>query len=130
MKKSHIHFLILEALLTDGGVPRLPSYVGIRAPIAATVPIPYTKALSVDGTRRFQFVGGSSAKSWEIAVAGNDGAVCYGRTGSKGQTNTKSFGDDADANKHADKLIEGRIPATATFLSQLICSIAKRKHAC
>ena len=55
--------------------------------------------------RHFHFVGGGSDKFWEIEIVGTDVIVRYGRTGSKGQTNTKSFADDAAAKKHADKLI-------------------------
>jgi len=57
------------------------------------------------GKRRFQFADGSSDKFWEIEVAGAEVTVRYGRTGTNGQTNTKTFPDEAAAAKHADKLI-------------------------
>ena len=47
--------------------------------------------------RRFEFVEGSSDKFWTVAVNGTDVVVNYGRNGSAGQTNTKSFGDAAAA---------------------------------
>jgi predicted DNA-binding WGR domain protein len=55
--------------------------------------------------RRFTYVGGGSDKFWSIAVNGTDVVVNFGRNGTAGQTNTKSFGDAAAAQKHADKLI-------------------------
>ncbi len=56
-------------------------------------------------TRRFEFVGGTSAKFWEVAVSGGDVTVRYGRLGTQGQSQTKTFGDPAAAQRHADKLI-------------------------
>ena len=56
-------------------------------------------------SRRFEFVGGSSAKFWEITRAGRDVTVRYGRISSAGQTVTKTLTDDAAAVRHADKLI-------------------------
>lgn len=56
-------------------------------------------------SRRFEFVGGSSAKFWEISVAGREVTVRYGRIGTAGQSLTKSLIDDAAATRHADKLI-------------------------
>ena len=56
-------------------------------------------------TRRFEFVGGNSAKFWEVTVVGKDVTVRYGRLGTSGQAQAKSFNDDARAQKHADTLI-------------------------
>jgi DNA ligase-1 len=102
--------------LTDRGVPRFPSYVGVRADApSAKVAVPAkpkaaaasTTAItpSKAGKRRFEFADGSSDKFWEIEVAGAEVTVRYGRTGADGQTKTKTFADDAAAAKHADKLI-------------------------
>ena len=55
--------------------------------------------------RRFEFVGGTSAKFWEVQVSGQNVTVRYGRLGTEGQTQTKSFGDAEAAQKHAEKLI-------------------------
>lgn len=55
--------------------------------------------------RRFEFVGGSSAKFWEITVQGSIVTVSFGRLGTAGTAQTKSFGDSAAANGHAEKLI-------------------------
>ena len=56
--------------------------------------------------RRFELVEGSSDKFWEIKIAGTEVTVCYGRRGTNGQTNAKTFADEAAAKKHADKLVE------------------------
>lgn len=101
--------------LTDRGVPRFPSYIGIRsdAPVAPvpppTVPASNQGAIPMaesSGKRRFEFVEGSSDKFWEIEIAGTDVTVTFGRRGTNGQTKTKSFPYEAAAKKHADKLIE------------------------
>ena len=61
---------------------------------------------SASSSKRFELIGGGSDKFWEIEVRGKDVTVRYGRRGSSGQTNTKTFPEDAAAQKHADKLIQ------------------------
>ncbi len=99
--------------LSDGGVPRFPAYVGVRqfpagAPIAKAAPVS-TAPRSRIGTRHFTFVEGSSSKFWEITNSGLEVTVRYGRTGTQGQSNTKSFPDETAASKHADKLCAEKI---------------------
>lgn len=60
-------------------------------------------------TRRFKFSKGSSNKFWEISTSGTDVTVCFGRIGTQGQSQTKSFPDDAAASKHAEKLISQKL---------------------
>ena len=100
--------------LSDAGVPRFPSYIGVRADVkqspakGAKAATPKTAAASKPApaaARRFEFADGGSHKSWEIAVAGAEVTVRYGRIGAQGQTSTKTFADAATAAKHADKLI-------------------------
>ena len=59
-------------------------------------------------TRYFEFVGGNSRKFWEITVAGSDVTVRFGRIGTDGQSQTKSFDDEAAAARHAEKLIAAK----------------------
>ena len=59
--------------------------------------------------RRFEFVGGSSAKFWEVTVAQATVTVCFGKLNTAGQTQTKSFSDAAAAQQHADKLAEQKL---------------------
>ncbi|MFO1042898.1 MAG: DNA ligase [Planctomycetaceae bacterium] len=115
--------------LSDGGVPRFPSFVGLRkdepivvvqstpapkkaATTKATSPAPKTVAATPSGsasgstTRYFEFQDEKSAKFWEISINDTDVTVRYGRIGTQGQTQVKSFPDTASANKHATKLID------------------------
>jgi predicted DNA-binding WGR domain protein len=55
--------------------------------------------------RYFEFVGGTSAKFWEVSVSGCDVTARYGRLGTSGQIQTKTLDDAAAAQKHAEKLI-------------------------
>ena len=59
--------------------------------------------------RYFEFVGGSSAKFWEIAVSGNEVTVRFGRIGTEGQTQIKTLPDATAAVRHAEKLIASKI---------------------
>jgi DNA ligase-1 len=95
--------------LSEGGVPRFPSYVGIR-PDAQASPVLKKGAVtmqapSTNATRGFEFSQGNSNKFWEIVVNGAEVTVRYGRIGLQGQTNVKSFPDEAAAAKHAEKLV-------------------------
>jgi predicted DNA-binding WGR domain protein len=56
-------------------------------------------------TRYFEFVGGTSAKFWEIGARGNKVTVRFGRIGTAGQTQTKTLPNAAAANHHVEKLI-------------------------
>jgi DNA ligase 1 len=98
--------------LSDAGVPRFPSYVGIRSDIRET-PMstqepdrPSPPAAAASAARRFEFVEGKSNKFWEIAVKEAEVTVRFGRIGTQGQTQVKKFADAAAAAKHAAMLIE------------------------
>lgn len=140
--------------LSDAGVPRFPSFVGVRsdepitvgtaepsAPLhprssrrpaarpAAThvsaplepVPLPQKRQVSrqdspaspasdshtgAAGARRyFEFRDGKSAKFWEIVVSSHEVTVRFGKIGTAGQSQTKSFSDDAAVQKHVNALI-------------------------
>ena len=113
--------------LSDAGVPRFPSYVGVRCdeplvsePVAAkrapskaaainTAP---ATAISVPATagsgskpRHFEYVGGSSRKFWSISWTGRELTTRWGRIGSEGQSKTKSLADEAAAAKAVERLI-------------------------
>ena len=59
--------------------------------------------------RYLEFVGGSSAKFWELTVNGSDVTVRFGRIGTAGQTQTKSCDDGSAAIRHAEKLIASKL---------------------
>ena len=58
--------------------------------------------------RYFEFVGGSSAKFWEVALRGNDVTVRFGRIGTDGKTQVKTLADADAATRHAEKLIASK----------------------
>lgn len=58
--------------------------------------------------RSFELLDGKSAKFWEIELDGKSHTVRYGKLGSKGQSKTKTFADEAAANKDAEKLIASK----------------------
>jgi len=55
--------------------------------------------------RRFELVEGSSSKFWEITLDGSSFTVTWGRIGTAGQTQQKSFDSDDKAKKEHDKLV-------------------------
>jgi uncharacterized protein (TIGR02996 family) len=57
------------------------------------------------GARYFEFVEGTSAKFWEVTVAGSSCTTRFGKIGTAGQSSTKAFGSPGDANKEANKLV-------------------------
>lgn len=113
--------------LTDGGVPRFPSYVGVRvdltwnmvggstkvhaAPQKAApskpAPPPASKPPTPGaGTKRyFELLEGNSSKFWELTLRGQSFTTRYGKIGSGGQTTLKEFASDEDARREADSLI-------------------------
>jgi DNA ligase-1 len=105
--------------LTDRGVPRFPSFVRVRADAAqakAAAPSPARSKPAASKPklepgetamkRYFEFVDDKSSKFWEIAQNGADVTVRFGRIGTNGQTQTKSFADADAATKHAEKLVQ------------------------
>ena len=55
--------------------------------------------------QRLEFDNGRSSKFWEVAVNGSTHTVRYGRIGTTGQEKTKSFDNNAAAEKDALRLI-------------------------
>lgn len=50
----------------------------------------------------------TSAKFWQIDVAGNSHTVTYGKIGTQGTSKTKTFDDETACQKDADKLIKAK----------------------
>jgi DNA ligase 1 len=108
--------------LSDGGVPRFPSYVGIRrdgplpsAPKESTTPVaraaaPKSVVPTASGvSRRFEMVEGASSKFWEVARDGCAVTVRFGRIGTDGQSKTKEFSSDELAQRHVAGLIDEKV---------------------
>jgi len=103
--------------LTEAGVPRFPSYVGIRheeppapskrasKPKSEPVVVTITPEGADAMKKYYEFVEGTSSKFWEITHSGSDVTTRWGRLGTDGQSKTKTFKDEAAAKKEADKLI-------------------------
>jgi len=95
--------------LSDGGVPRFPSFVRMRQDASASPPPatsePPPSATPTSASRRFEFVEGKSSKFWEVSVSGPEMTTRWGRIGSAGLSRTKAFSDEAAAKAAADKLI-------------------------
>src|SRR5262249_48493172 len=108
--------------LSDGGVPRFPSYVGFRpgATVATSRPAdtepdakpspPADARVPVTTTaRRFELVEGSTSKFWQVLRDGCSVTVRFGRIGTGGQAQTKDFATAEAASGHAAKMIEEKL---------------------
>jgi DNA ligase 1 len=107
--------------LSKDGVPRFPSYVGVRDDFAwpgaptskrpkrsktKPKPSPDPVPFGAEGARRrFELDDGSSRKFWEIDVAGETYTVTWGRIGTRGQAKRKTFSSPEAAAADADKRI-------------------------
>ena len=63
----------------------------------------------MERVRRFEFVGGGSAKFWEISSHGPEVTVRFGRLGTNGQSQTKDLGSESAAATHVAKLINEKL---------------------
>ena len=61
------------------------------------------------GRRRFEFVGGTSRKFWEIGLVGSEVTVRFGRIGTAGQSQQKLFADAATASRTAERLVREKL---------------------
>ncbi len=102
--------------LSEAGVPRFPSYVGVRldapAPTAKPTSIPTPRKSEIVMTsssgsakRYFEYIDEKSNKFWEISQNGADMTTRWGKIGTTGQSKTKNFPDAAAAEKQVAKLI-------------------------
>ncbi|WP_165245522.1 DNA ligase [Paludisphaera soli] len=100
--------------LSEGGVPRFPSFLGVRHDVASpaepgAAAAPYaTGAATVEvsgATRRFELIDGGSEKFWEVARDGCEVTVRYGRIGTTGQAKSKTLADEAAAMRYIEGLV-------------------------
>lgn len=98
----------LEDLVVE---PEPAPVAPVAAPVVVVPPAPTApENFPADAKRRyFEFVGGASRKFWEIAVAENRFAVRYGRLGTTGQEQEKTFGSAEAAQREADRLIAEKL---------------------
>jgi DNA ligase-1 len=123
--------------LTPDGVPRFPTYVGVRidhdwgeaaedaspSPKKPASKKPASKkskkraggeaapsaAPSGGDTRYYEYVDDKSSKFWEITVSGKSHTVRYGRISTSGTSKTKTFATEAAARADADKLASSKV---------------------
>ena len=79
------------------------------APPPAPAPSPPPAPPSASGRRTFAYSDASSHKFWNIELKGAGFTVTYGRQGTAGQTQEKSFRDEAAARKEHDKLVTEKL---------------------
>jgi DNA ligase 1 len=96
--------------LSEAGVPRFPSYVGVRDDVkwqpTANVKVnsnslSNVKANSNSNSRRFEM----DEKFWEISLVGTGHRVRFGKLGTSGQERDKVFASEEAAKRDADALI-------------------------
>lgn len=116
--------------LSDGGVPRFPSFVRLRGDLLTTQPVsshishtPNTKGIRVmakntapsqpakpaAAPRRFTCVEGTSDKFWAVTVTGSTVTVNFGRNGTTGQKNTRDCLTADKAVQHVETLIRQKL---------------------
>jgi predicted DNA-binding WGR domain protein len=95
-----------EAPGATGPVPPLP--IQDSTPIIEPPPVLATVFTS-GSVRRFEFTGGTSRKFWEISLSGSSFTVRFGRIGTAGQSQIKTFADEAKAKREANHLIAEKL---------------------
>ena len=58
---------------------------------------------------RLEFIGGNSAKFWEVSQAGCNVTVRYGRIGASGQSQTKTLPTPTAATHHLQRLLDQKL---------------------
>jgi len=118
--------------LSDAGIPRFPSYLGVRmdreekVPSATVsrsktatsrVPLP-TPVLTIQERepsmieprkRYFTSTEDGSSKFWEVWLEANTVTTRWGKIGTTGQTKTKEFADASKARKEYEKLLAEKV---------------------
>ena len=100
--------------LSDRGVPRFPTYVGLRQEEPSDIKHQKIQqgeshVAATKTKRRFECVAGTSDKFWEIDVQGSSVTVRFGRNGTTGQSSVKQFAHVVKAEKHAEMMIAEKL---------------------
>ena len=79
--------------------------------------------------RVFHYSDGPSHKFWSIAVEGAVQTVCFGRIGTGGQRQAKTFATEAEAGAATEKLIREKIKkGYAEVAPEAACLVAPKKR--
>jgi predicted DNA-binding WGR domain protein len=76
-----------------------------ESPPPTPTPPPAGPTVPAGPGRRFEFTAGNSRKFWAVAQEGNSLHIRFGRIGTSGQTQVKTFADEARAAREMAKLI-------------------------
>ncbi|MEL7728511.1 AAA domain-containing protein [Citromicrobium bathyomarinum] len=112
-KDGVIAMIEAELKRTDAAPADDDPFTDIPSPAQVSVPStkprkPLTEEVAPpasDDWQTFRFQQGNSDKFWRIALRGSDVVVNYGRSGTKGQSVTKTYEDGARASHEKNKLI-------------------------
>lgn len=102
---------IEDDLPTPAPAPAAAPSPAIPAPISAPTPTKSepTAVTSRGPVRRLEFVEGRSSKFWEISQEGSSITIRYGRIGTQGQTQTKTFDAAERATREVEKLTSEKL---------------------
>jgi DNA ligase-1 len=104
--------------LSDAGIPRFPSYAGLRGDDAPPLPAPRSAAtvaspaassapaVAPNAKRYFECTEDGADKFWEVWTGGCDVTTRWGRIGTSGQQKTKTFATAEKARAEYDKLLD------------------------
>ena len=93
---------------TDAPTPETAAPAAVEIPRVEPAPV-LVSASAPSSVRHFEFIGGSSRKFWEISLSGNSFTVRFGRIGTAGQSQTKTFADEARAKREAENLVAEKL---------------------
>jgi predicted DNA-binding WGR domain protein len=88
-------------------VPEVPTEPPV--PVARLEPELETAPVGAAGARRLVFTEGTSRKFWQVAREGVDLTITWGRLGTQGQVQVKTFGTEARAQAELDKLVAEKL---------------------
>ncbi|MEP6502136.1 MAG: DUF4011 domain-containing protein [Betaproteobacteria bacterium] len=96
---------------TDVGVaaPQV-EYIDVAVPAPPIAPASQGASdMATKPVRRLEFIDAGSRKFWQVGRQGGDVVITFGRIGTTGQTQRKSFADEARAIAELDKLVAEKL---------------------
>jgi predicted DNA-binding WGR domain protein/very-short-patch-repair endonuclease len=76
---------------------------------ASSEPMMSNSTRAISSRRYFEFAEERSSKFWEVTVSGNTLSVRFGRIGTAGQTQEKTFATETEAQKAAEQLASSKL---------------------
>ncbi len=99
-----------EPVELDGPPGRFDHEPDRQASAGAARGVEQSVAVSAEAkVRQFRFEQGTSSKFWRIALAGSELTVTFGRIGSTGQSNLKTFETVGRAEREMEKLVSEKL---------------------